>query len=238
MSPTKTTASREIVDLDTDDLRAELDRRDTRTVNIADAEYAAGRAAEISEARRRYREAIDAAQQDFDTANAELGRLVHDRAGIAELHAAFLAVKLADARRYAISSRAAGDMNSIDPLPPNALAAAPQSRAAIQRDWRDTDFHGFLLRVEEQWAAEETTTVDQQMREAMQEIVDTAKAAAKAEAEANPDGYLEVEVPELFAQRYATALAELDHEPTTNDRSAIQQQLLLEETGGRRPTIT
>ncbi|OBF79877.1 hypothetical protein A5791_10360 [Mycobacterium sp. 852002-51163_SCH5372311] len=159
-------------------------------------------------------------------------------AGIAELHAAFLAVKLADTRRYAVSSRVCGDMNSLEPLPPNATAAAPQTRAHAQREWRGTDFHGFLLSIEEQWAAEDISAVNAEMLDAMSSIIATAKADARKAAEDTDDGYLEVEVPELFGEKYANALAELDHEPTVTEHRAVQQRLLLEESGGRRPSTT
>jgi hypothetical protein len=236
--PSKQINPAEVIDLDTDDLRAELDRRDTRAANLAAAERAAATVAELGEARRRYREAIPQAENAFQAEWIKLASLVAKRAGIAELHAQYLKTKLADAVRHAISRRVCADMNALDPLPPNPTAAAPQSRAITQREWRGTDFHGFLLSIEERWAEEDMAALDARMREEMDAVVDKASSDALKAAEAIDDGYLQVEQPELFGDKYQAALAELDHEPTTTERQAAQQKLLLEEAGGRRPTTT
>jgi hypothetical protein len=215
----------------TDTLHAGVGDRESFTANVDASAHTAGRAAQLREARRLYAELVADAIAVQQGAEAELDRLVADRAGLDALHAGFVATFLADARRAAVSRETASILNKYDPMPSNPLGGR-QSRQAFARDWRGVSFDSWLSRVHEQWAHQETATVSATVHKSVDDAVAEAERAARAQAETTEDGKLAVEMPESFMGRYRTQLERLDHPPTASQRRTIFQRLASEETGG------
>lgn len=215
----------------TDTLRTEREDRESFNCNVDASAHAAGRAAQLREVHRLYAEAVAEAVAEQHEAEAELDRLVADRAGLDALHAGFVAAFLADAKRAAVSRETASMLNKYDPMPSSPLGGR-QSRQAFARSWRGVSFDSWLSRVHEQWAHREAATVAAAIHKSVDDTAAEAERAARARAETTEDGKVTVDAPESFMDRYAAGLGELDHPPTGNERRSIFRRLASEETGG------
>lgn len=198
-----------------------------------EAQALRARAEVVAEARREARHAAlmsvyrDAANGKAVACNRERSAIearLNQIAGAVELDVAaleqtFIALKMADARCGGNADFAA-NLDTIDPLPDNAIGA-PQTRTRSRQIWHQTKWSDYLDAVIDSRAARERTNYASRLNDAAGITAESAADAAAAEALDLADGQkLDVQAPATIADQYAQAVAQID------DESLDQEQVL------------